>query len=151
MANAPLANLTLNWKGWHGPSELLDAEGRNLFRLFPVTGLSFKESDLHACPGALVLEISLAKGFTAKSIRGRVELADIERLAAAHGHTLSPAVDTPRMLLDQAEAAKREYQHLVWDLANSFGVDVVDGKAVDEAAQIAALRSLAASTRKTTE
>lgn len=90
----PLANLTLNWKGWRGPSELLDAEGRNLFKLFPVTGISFKDADLPACPGVLVLEISLAKGFTATSVRGRVELADIERLAAAYGFTLSPIMET---------------------------------------------------------
>lgn len=86
-----LKNVTLKWHGSHSPdSKLLDAEGRNLFDEFPVTGIEVKwpGEDRFDRREELTLSVRIGENFNIEGATARVRVEDLRRLADAHGFDL---------------------------------------------------------------
>lgn len=100
-----VGGLTLEWGGANSAhTKLLDADGRNLFTVFPITNLRFDASIENLEP-ELTLRVRLdtfasaEPPLRARSVRMLVALDDLRALAAAHGYELAPVWPSDRDVL----------------------------------------------------
>jgi hypothetical protein len=88
----PIMKCKLEWYGPHDKNtKLVTEDGRNVFDMFPVLGITIGKMDINTPEptATLVLDIETHLGFP-DWLETRVKLEDVEAMAKAHGYKLVP-------------------------------------------------------------